>query len=252
MKINLLAISLFIPTRNRILKTIIKSTLLLCFVIFTGCAAVPPQTPISFDEYSDSSANPKTITVTMDQVPNTGMTYPGASCLLCLGVAAAANSGLSSHAKTLDNSDLKSLGADVTDALGKLGFATELLDTPLELGKLKKADYIESTDARKDFTVLKETVGSSHLLVIDINYNGLQRGYANYFPTSDPYSLVTGVVYLVDLTTNQYEWYLPISEQNSAGQEWKEPPEYPGITNSWHQGVATVREQILSALKPKQ
>jgi len=55
---------------------------------------------------------------------------------------------------------------------------------------------------------------------------------------------------LVNLETNQYDWYLPIYEKNTVGT-WKEGPSYPGLTNAYYQGIAATRDKILNTFQAK-
>lgn len=231
------------------MKIIKLAIAIVSFVLINGCATIPPQEPIAFSPSEERILNK--ISVSMADVPETTMGYPGAGCLLCVGIAAAAHSDLSAHVKTLDNSELINLSTEVTELLEENGYDVELLSEPVNINKLKKYEFVENSDARKDHRALLESLGTSHLLVLNIDYSGMQRDYNGYFPTSDPYSLVLGYAYLVNLNDNKYEWYLPLYEKNSVGEEWKEAPDYPGLTNAFYKGTATVRDSVLTALAVK-
>lgn len=57
-----------------------------------------------------------------------------------------------------------------------------------------------------------------------------------------------GAVFLVDTDTNAYHWYLPIDLNLSAEGEWKEPPEYPGLTNAYYQVLEKLSDIVLEPL----
>ena len=225
------------------MKIKLASMLLLC-LIFTGCASTKYQVPV---EYTSVLSSQNSISISVNAPERPRMTTPGASCLLCLAAAAAANSGLTSHTKTLNSDELTSLGSELDKIFTSNDYKTTLLTEPINIKKLKKIkDAVADTDPVRDYRPLKQTLNSTHLLVVNIGYAGFIRDYSSYIPTSPPYSLVSGNAYLVNLETNQYEWYLPIYEKNSVGNAWKEGPSYPGLTNGYFQGVAATRDKILS------
>lgn len=226
----------------------IRLTILATFLSITaGCASTPPQQPVAFakpEMLKDSS-----ITLVMAEVPTPTMTYPGAACILCIGVAAAANSDLSSHVKSLPNDDLIKLRDEVTKSLSLKGIKVINSDVKFAEKKLKKYKSKAPNSARKDYTALKDQYSSSHLLVINFTRVGISRNYANYIPTTDPYVIVSGAAYMVNLETNTYEWYLPLEENNYADGNWKESPDFPGLTNTYYESVERVREAVLSDIE---
>jgi len=217
------------------MKTKLLSTLLLC-LLFTGCASVKHQVAV---DYTPVTVEGNTVAISFEAPARPKMTTPGADCLLCLAAAAAANSGLTAHTKT---------------TLKANDYNTKMLTTPVNVKKLKKLkDAIADTDPVRDHRPLKQTLAATHLLVIDIDYFGFIRNYSSYFPTSAPYSVVSGKAYLVNLETNQYDWYLPIYEKNSVGNDWKEKSSnYPGLTNAYYQSVASARDKILTTFQTEQ
>lgn len=214
-------------------------------LLLVGCTSTPQQ---AIDFSLSSLSNDQSITVTTSEVPSPTMAYPGAGCLLCLGVAATANSNLSSHAKTLPTDELESLGSEVVASLEKQKVTVKLAEATFLKKELKKSASKTINAAKKDHSPLKSQFNTSHLLVIDFDYVGISRNYANYVPTSEPYAQISGAAYLVNLDTNEYEWYLPILEKNYSDGDWKEKPNYPTLSNAYYEAVARVREAILSAI----
>ena len=164
---------------------------LVAIAVLTGCATTPPQSSVAFS--SSEIVDGDTVGIYIDELPATGMNYPGAACLLCLATAAAANSGLSGYSKTLSNEEL---GDDFAKEIYKQfesdGIKSTVLQGEMDLSKLKKASYENDRQARKDYTSIANVVENSHLLVIDIDYSGFGRQYANYLATSPPYVLISG------------------------------------------------------------
>lgn len=224
-----------------------KVLFLIFFVSFTVACTTVSQQAVQFSPtvVGDGAS----ITVAMTEVPEPVMAYPGAGCLLCLGVAASANSSLSKHTKTLPIEDLEKMGAEVRDALVAKGLQANLVDEPFDFKALKKSSSKEENAAKKDFSVLREEFETTHVLVIKLDSVGIWRNYANYVPTSAPYANITGMAYLVNLETNTYEWYLPIAQQDFSEGEWKQKPDYPSLTNVYFGAIERVRESILSSLK---
>lgn len=226
-------------------------TILLLCLFFTACSSTKYQPPVQYSGSVPVQGN--TIAISTNVPENPKMTTPGASCLLCLAAAAAANSGLTSHTKTLNNDELTSLGTELTETFKTSDYNVTLLTEPVSIKKLKKAaSAVTPTDPVRDHRPLKQTLNATHLLVLDIKYVGFVREYSSYFAKTTPYSLVEGDAYLVNLETNQYDWYLPIYEKNSVGKEWKEGPDYPGLTNAYYQSVASTRDKVLSAFQAQE
>lgn len=228
----------------KLIKLILTATL---FTIITSCASMQPQTPIEF-------ANPKlmnnfSVTIVMTEVPSPSMWYPGADCLLCLGVAATANTTLSSHVKTLLNDDLNILGLDVEKLLSAKGLKVKFSDISFDKKKLNRVRSEIPNTARKDFTLLKDQYNTSHLLVIDFYRVGISRNYLQYIPKGEPYSDIAGTAYMVNLETNIYDWYLPFSENKNADGEWKEPKDFPTLSKAYYESLEQVREKVLSSLE---
>lgn len=221
-----------------------KITFLICILTVVGCASVPPQLPLSLDK-SNLPQSAK-IVVVSEAIPKTSMTYPGASCLLCLAAAATANSGISSYIKELDYNAFGDLQEHVVAGLEAKGYQVVSVDTPIQvktLPKIKSSEVINY--ARHDFSSLGEQYDADFIFVIDIDFVGMQRMYASYAPTSAPLATVVGKGYIVDLKSKSYVWHTPMLFRREADGEWKEPPEYPGLTNAFLQVVEDARDAIL-------
>lgn len=218
--------------------------LILALPIFTGCA-VTPQGPveISSDFFQSDELS---VGVVMTEMPKLNVHLPGAGCLLCIGVAEAANSDLSKHVDTLNADDLANLKEEVSEKLNMASVKNVVLETPINVRKLPKNSSKEVNAAKKSFTKLGEGQNLTHLFVIQLDAIGMQRTYANYIPTSDPKAYVGGAVYLINLSNNIYEWYVPIHNLISSTDEWKEPPSYPGLTNAYYQAIEMTKEQVFS------
>ena len=183
----------------------------------------------------------------MSGLPKADTRFPGADCLLCLGVATVANNSLTQHVKTLSHEDLAQLKAAAGDALRAKGFEVIVIQEPLDTKSLawgKKGENL----ADKDYSPFQAKHQVDKLLVIQLDWVGVTRTYASYIPTSDPKAHVAGMGFIVDTRTNVYDLYLPIDVQKSAGLKWDEPPKFPGLTNAYYQAMESTRDLVLEAL----
>lgn len=210
-------------------------------VFVSGCAS--RQLPVSL--LPDSVSSPSRIGIAVTPLPGADTDFPGAGCLLCLAAASIANSSLTTHTKTLSNEDLAKIRDEFALAIRKKGATPVMLSEPLIFEKLPKSDRSGVNVARLDFTQLSKELSIDKLLVVQISALGMTRTYANYFPTSAPRGYVKGISYLVNLTTNAYEWYLPFMTQRAADGKWDEPPNFPGLTNAYFQAIETTKDNLL-------
>ncbi len=215
-------------------------------IFLSGCAMKPQQpVPLNQDALSSKGAR---VGVAMSALPKVDTYFPGAACLLCYAFASASNSSLTKHTETLAHDDLGALKEDVAATLRKKNVEVVVIKEPIDLKSLPDIRTEVTTAARKDFASLRSKHGVDKLLVIDMPLVGYVRTYSSYVPTSDPKAVVNGAVYLVDLKTNTYNWYLPIDISRSAGLKWDEPPKFPGLTNAYFQAVEASRDSVLKPL----
>lgn len=224
------------------MRYILKAFCVTLLLVLTGCAS-QPQYPISLANTSLSESSK--VAVVMTEVPAAKMTYPGASCLLCLAAAATANSALSTHTKTLSTDDISSINLVIKDALSTQNVSAQIVDTPIvfkDLKKLKKSK--EGNTPKYDLSAYKASHDATHVAVVAINFVGVERNYASYIPKGVPQILISGETYMVDLSTNTYSLYQPIKIYRAADGQWKEPSEYPNLTNAYYQAVEDARDNI--------
>ena len=223
-------------------------TLLLALLIspITCAWARPAQQPVMFsmDTYTTSQQKAR-VGVAMTALPKHTTQVPGAGCLLCLAAAAGANSDLSAYSKTLSNENLPKLREDIVELLKRNGIDAVVIPDEIRLADLPKHKPKGENIAIKNFSSLGQKYGVDKLLLIDITALGFLRTYSAYFPTSDPNAFFAATGYIVDVNSNVYDWYLPVSITKSAEAEWKEPPSYPGLTNAYFQALEMGRDELL-------
>lgn len=211
--------------------------------LLSGCASVPQQSVSLTNEV----ISPKSgrIGVVMTALPKLETRLPGADCLLCIAAASLMNSSLISHTKTLSYEDLPSLKVEVADALKGVGADVVVIDDELNIASLKSFAKKGVNVAERDFTPLQEKYNVDRLLVINITALGFVRTYSAYVPTSDPKGQLQGLGYMINLRSNTYDWYQPVSIVKSAAQNWDEPPKFPSLTNAYFQALELGKESFI-------
>ena len=224
--------------------------LLVCagvYAFLPGCATTA-QGPIALS--GDVLARHEgRVGVVMSTLPKVDTSFPGAACLLCLGVASAANSALTTHTHTLATDEVASYRVNMIEALRKKGFDVTDISAPLDIGKLPSTPQKTPGHATRDFSALKAKYGVDKLCVLEVTELGFERSYAAYVPTSDPQAIVRGKAYLVDLSSNAYDWYQTVGVATTAEGKWDEPPAYPGLTNAYFQAIEKARDLYLGPFK---
>jgi hypothetical protein len=207
----------------------------------------PPQGPIPLTRQTfDPAAG--SIAVAIPGISKPAVDVSSAGCLLCLAAASMANSALSKHADKLTYEDLSKLRGEIVAVLRKKGLNANPSDHVVDVGGLPAWKSDAPLAARQDFTAFRAKVQADKLVVVDITSLGFVRQYSAYFPVGAPQATLKGSVFMVDLKTNRYDFYLPVSFTRSADGAWDEPPAFPGLTNAYYQVIELGRDAILKPL----
>ena len=215
-------------------------------VLLSGCVSAP-QNPIPLNAKAISSKASR-VGVVMTALPKVDTHIWGADCLLCIAAASIANSSLTNYTKTLPYEDLPKLKNDAADILRKKGADVTVIAEDINLAALPDTNSKEPNVSRTDFSSLRQKYNVDKLLVIEISTLGMWRTYSSYIPTSDPKGVLQGRGYIVNLSNNTYEWYLPVNVFKSADTNWDEPPKFPGLTNAYFQTLEIGRDSFLKPL----
>ena len=217
-----------------------------CAVVILGACATKPQQPV---QLAPDAVGPQSgrIGVAMTKLPDVDTHLPGASCLLCMATAAAANSSLTDYAKTLSYEDLPELKNELAKLLAKKGANAIVISDAIDVDNLSSFSGEGTNVAKKDFSPVQQKYGVDKLLLIDITALGFQRTYSAYIPTSDPKGVFRGSASIVNLKSNTYEWYMPVQVLKSADKQWDEPPKFPGLTNAYYQALELGKDQLRKA-----
>jgi hypothetical protein len=215
----------------------------LALVASLGACAVAPQLPLEMNDAAMKGE--QRVGVVMTEVPKASLNVPGASCLLCLAFANAANSGVFTHIQTLPVEDIAKIKAILIERINKKGTKVVVIETALDLKTLPDFANKAPDFPVKDFSSFKKQHNIDSLIVLEIEQIGITRTYASYFPTSPPRVHLGGMGYMVNLSTNKYEWYRPVQVFRDAGGSWDEPPKYPGLTNAYFQVLEAAKDEFL-------
>jgi hypothetical protein len=219
---------------------------LLCAALLSACAA-PVQLPVDLpaNYFSGGVAKANRIGVVMSELPKPDTQFPGASCLLCLGVANLAHASMTKEVQTFSTVELKPLPVDLVALLQKQGFDAVLISEPLKGADLPDNKTGDAPNkSRKDFSALKNKHKLDRLLVVDISSLGVWRSYSAYIPTSTPSAIANGTAAIVDLSNNNLDWYLPINLSRKAEGTWDEPPKFPGLSNAYYQVLESILDMV--------
>lgn len=221
--------------------------------VLLGACATQSQPPIALQmEKLSSGAN--RVAIQFNEVPETNTTFPGAGCLLCIGIARGAHSDMSTQIQSLTPVGLETLPEQVAEVLQANGAIVSMVHKKVDLTDL--ADFTGDIPGRrvadKDFRSLAAKLNADKLLVIDITGQGVSRSYSLYVPTDIPRAYVLGSAYMIDLKSNAYDWFWPLSIYTAAQGEWKEPPSFPGLTNAYFQTIDQTMDKVVANLTAPQ
>lgn len=219
----------------------INSVAAFLVAIFLTACGTTQQTPILLNKQLFSSPGNR-VGLYFETEQATTHIY-GASCLLCYGVASAANSSLSSHFEQVSLDDINSLKGFAIEHLKAQGKDVKLVDLKSKIKKLPKYKRKEGFPNR-DYRKLKEKHDIDTLVVIHIPEHGAYRSYSAYIATSDPMGAVMGAVYTVDLNSNQYIQYDSLDLKVNVSGSWDEPPSFPGVTTAYYEALEKTKEKI--------
>jgi hypothetical protein len=234
-----------------VLSTVIRRLAAGLALALAGCVT-PPQAPIAWNAQA-AKASPSgaaRVGVVMSELPKPNTYFPGASCLLCIAVAEAAHSVLSTHVKSLNTDDLATLTEDVVGLLKAQGFDAFAITAPLKMDTVP-ARTVAPNESRYDFAALRTRHNVDRLIVLELPQVAVERAYAAYVPQGAPYALVAGQAYLVDVASHKLLWNQPVRVVQTAQGAWDEPPKFPGLTNAYYQAIERAKDEIKRSLENK-
>lgn len=212
-------------------------------VPLAGCATqVQVPVPMANEAIKADSGR---IGVAMTALPKVDTSFPGAGCLLCIGVASLAHTQLTKATQALPLEDLPMLKELVAERLRKRGAQAIVINEPLDIDQLESNPQSGPNLSAKDFRPLAKKLGVDRLVVIQITEIGISRSYAAYIPTADPKAIVKGFGFMINLGDNKYDWHMTADNQRAADGTWDEPPKYPGLSNAYFQVLEMSKDRFL-------
>ena len=226
----------------KLINLSILTVVLLAFL--SGCSTVI-QKPINFSPSSIESGK-VVIGVVQTKLPEFSVVFPGADCLLCLGVAMATHGKLRDHSKTLNSNDLKSLQDDVIKNLIAKGYSVKKIDQSVDFSKLAKNSNTKEGYSKYDFTTYAKD-GINLLLVINLKEVGFKRESQMYIPTEPMKAQVVAEGTLVSTSDNKYVWYQEFKLSKGVPSEWNTEPNFPQLTNTYYSLIEEFKDSFLGS-----
>lgn len=214
------------------------------FVLFvTGCASGPKQSNVDLN--LGLIPKEQKIGLYVSPIPKISTSFPGASCLLCIGAASLANSSLTKQVETFQADELAKAKAMITQQLKAKGYEVVVIDSLIAEKKLAKIKPVVGSTITKNYSAYKTQYGVDQLLVVNFSTVGVVRQYSSYIPNGAPQATITTQFYMIDIARNAYSFFAPINIVKSADGEWDAPPTFPAMTNAFYQS----EEEAIDLLK---
>jgi len=221
-------------------------SILLGGLILASCAT-PPQPPITFSQQSLSGAKEQ-IGVLSTKVPDVSVEFPGADCLLCIGVAMAAHSSFRDHAATLKATELNMMQDELVSRLKARGYRVAKINEPVEIRSLEAVSEKKDGFAARNFSKYKKD-GFTALVVTEYKSVGFKRGYQSYIPTEPMKASIQAETYMVRLEDGKLVWYQPHNLSKGVVGEWDQPSKFPALTSSYYSLIEEFKDLVLGSFK---
>ena len=229
-------------------KFVISSMLMFAL---TGCVSMVPEQSLPSNYYATASQE-ESITVLLGDTALLFVIFPGANCILCKKAANATHRGLIEHTGNLDLSLLSDLRGRIATGLSERGFTVNAQSDVSIFEDLEEFPDFSSKEgfAKTDFRSLREAISSDQLLWVQFTWSGFQRFYFDFIPTSDPSAFVNAQVTWVDLKNNKLILKKYLNATAETDEEWKNPPDYPELSEAFYSAASEIERQILEAIFP--
>lgn len=222
------------------------AAILVSSVFITGCGSIT-QKPVSFDTNSlPTGAN--IIGVLQTKTPDLSVEFPGASCLLCIGIANATHGVFKDHVKTLNTSDLEPLQSDLISKLNSKGYKVKVLSSNFELSKLEKNSSTKEGYSKYNFANLAKE-GVNAVLVLEVKEIGFKRAYQNYIATEPMKAQIVANGFLVNIADSKLLWHKEYMLSRGVRGEWNVQPKFPELTNAYYSLIEEYKDSVLSEFK---
>ncbi len=233
------------------MKTILKMLSVgMVLISLTGCGPSRIALKPSFWDNKEQK-----IGIAFIKYPEAGAHRQGSEGLLDMAINASLASEMSAYLKSIDveayeevaqsfKEKFASKGIEVQIFKGKLDLET-LEDTPRSSGR-----SLSSTTFKKDLSFMKQKFKIDKVLLLGVDAYGTLRNYYGFIPLGAPKALFKVSGQLVDLESNNKEWF-DFQDQEYATApvmgEWNQPPTYPNLTNALIVAMNNAKEYIIRA-----
>lgn len=210
-----------------------KKWLWLIGIIFiTGCSSL--RIPVKNDFWTKGNEK---IGIVMSKKPVPGAYKVGSQGILDMAINSAMASTLEKHIATIKIDEFKEIKDIFKENLTKRGIndVVFLNDTISQQNVKDFRRYVGKKEYAKTLAKLKQNYNVDHLLVISIARYGTIRGYYGFIPLGAPDALFEVHGMLINLTTNEFEWYIEMSEEEASLKvvgNWDQEPDYPNLTKA--------------------
>ena len=114
-----------------------------------------------------------------------------------------------------------------------------------ELEKRKRPPKGQYT---KDLSSIIESTDANYILLLHCDGYGASRSYYGFIPTSYPQAVVTITGVMID-RDHQIQWNHSARYATYVGEQWKQPPDYPLLTDaiakSWVKAEQDITGQLI-------
>lgn len=214
-----------------------KIILLFSAIIFASCSST--RIPLKKEFWNGDNGK---IGIVFSEDPIPGAYKSGAQGLLDMAINEAMSATLEEHLESLDVEEFRTIQEIFTQKFKEKGINNILFledDTNGEELKIYKKN-IGKSEHKNSFFGFKEKYDIDYLIVFSISRYGTIRSYYGFIPLGPPKGLFEANGMLVNLKTNQYEWYVEMEEEESSSEimgEWDEEPDYPNLTNAIYEAL---------------
>jgi uncharacterized protein YcfL len=213
----------------------------------SGCSSLPAQKNVS--------ANPELwntkqkIGLYVSSIPKITTGFPGASCLLCYGVASLAHTSLSKQVETYQAKQLMDAKNSLVSLLKAKGVEVVIIDALIKDAKMSKLKAGSNPHIKHDYSIYKKQYDIDQLLVVNFLTVGVLRNYSSYVPVDVPRVVISAQFYMIDTKANDYSLFNPLNITKGSDGEWDKPPVFPGITNAFYQAEEVAYDQLIASFK---
>jgi len=219
------------------------SQLLLLSFLLTGCVNKPVRMDAGLLEVPDQS-----IHVVVSTPPTKGKMFKeGAQKFFDEVINDAMASGIAGHLATLPPAGFEPLVKASVQQLESRNVSITHHPEPIVFTDLQKRKRPPKGQYKKDLSSIIESTNANYILLLHCESYGASRSYYGFFPTSYPQAVVTMTGVMID-REHQIQWNHSKKYTTYVGENWKQPPKYPLVTDALAKTWKTVEQDVTGQL----